>query len=273
MAIPQDRAQLEIFSPEPRLFLDDDSAFPEGTVITEGEGSTIHTTYVKQIDGHWIVQSPGNQNQGMTNLHLADIQLQVGAIATIFDMNSGRMIEYMMGLDGIWKLAPAYNLNAALDGANPGPGPGGPPRVEVLSRDAYQTQQPIECVPVVKYQCTSLSEVLRSKGACVNDAERAAYDGEKVTRDKMSLRLELPNLKYSGAQLTVKSGSVITRGQLALYIAQQIFILMENALKLERKHLTLQDRMTRVHFEQLVLMDVVLTSKDSCQPTIGVLCG
>ncbi|OJT03250.1 hypothetical protein TRAPUB_6155 [Trametes pubescens] len=262
MATPQDPNQSNVFDP-PRLYIDDDGVFPPGTVVTRSDDHDLQTTLVKQQDGTY--HADDSTEPAILGFPFEDTHIYIGAIATIFDPVTGALVaEYVKQPNGTWKLASTTDTAAVTDGGLP---------VDILPQADYSAPKPPD-VPVIKYGGMPLSKILQDKGASVGDAECPAYDGGVVGSPKLSLRLLLQNITYKSAQFTARTEKkglvrVITRGKLAMYIAEQLRDTLTEAEQ-QGKCLCQADG-TRVDFDRLVLMDVAFHSKASIQPRIGVI--
>ncbi|OJT05971.1 hypothetical protein TRAPUB_3158 [Trametes pubescens] len=253
----------------PRLILDTDEAFPLATVITQSDWETrnLEYTFEKQQDGKYTVQmahSPALNPSCDASVYgrLSASDFPAGVIATFFNADRHK-IEYVKGAgeaEGKW-------LRVTTNG------PASHVEPEVLYQTPYNgDKEPYH--PVVDYHCVRLSDILTDTAA-VDNCGGPAYGRSIVGGQKLSLRLQFPNIPYGARQFNAKHGTganqrSIIRGEMAHHIAKKMKQFTEEA---ERKGTPLS-RMdgTNVQFDHLVLMSVAFPSKGSIQPEIGVIC-
>ncbi|KAH9846901.1 hypothetical protein C2E23DRAFT_863721 [Lenzites betulinus] len=259
-------SELYNFQP-PRAILDDDSAFPEGTIVTfDSTKLGIVPAYSKGSEGRWYLETLQAAAFDVDSIIRLSARkryqgedIPCGSIAKF---NAGAEIAYEKGDEG-WILCLEGQIMHPAEDEHPPPSP--------RHENTYKNRQcmPTELAPI-EYHATPLAAIIDNK-MVVQDATSAAY-GEAVGNQKLSLRLQFPELRYDRPQFNVrftKERKIIARGDLALHIATEMRDHMDEAGK---RNTPLRHEGKVVEFGQLVLMSVTFQSKGSIQPIFGVLC-
>ncbi|OJT05968.1 hypothetical protein TRAPUB_3155 [Trametes pubescens] len=123
---------------------------------------------------------------------------------------------------------------------------------DILQQAKYRGTKPPD-VPPIEYHFTRMSDIMQNY-AIVRNSDAPAFDGTRVTNQKLSLRIMVR--ERPTGYIPRKSG----------------FAYRQRAVRADGNFFALHSRDgTRVQFERLVLMSVAFASKGSIQPTIGVI--